>query len=77
MYMIYNMYIYIYLIIDERINCNIFTKIIGNAKSFIDDSSIYWKVLIINFSWVYPFSYKGRKIIRWTKDNNFILKLIL
>jgi len=51
---------HLYMILDERINYNIFTRTIGNVKSYIDNSGIYRKDIIINFPRVYPLPYKGR-----------------
>lgn len=52
-----------YHIIDERINYVIFTRTIDNVKPYIDNSGIYRKDIIIDFSWVYPLSYKGKHSI--------------
>lgn len=51
---------HMYLIVDERINYNVFSRTIGNVKSYIDNSGIYRRDIIINFPRVYSLPYKGR-----------------
>jgi len=51
---------HIYRMVDKRINYNSFTRTIGNVKSYIDNTGIYDRDIIIKFSRVYPLPYKAR-----------------